>query len=81
LSNIPFNLGLQPTLQRGVHEVNSHLFLLVVRGAVASLPAEQQIAVNAAADEIRAVLKKFGDPGRVALSVVTSEIVVEEEGK
>ena len=61
--------------------MNNSVFLLVVRGAVASLPAEEQIAVVAAADEIRAVLKKHGNPGRVALSLVVTEITVEEEGK
>lgn len=48
--------------------------LLVIRGAVASLPPETQDRVQAAAKAIHALVDSQGDIGAIALSLVVAEV-------
>ena len=47
--------------------------LLIVRGSIASLPAEQQQKVAVIADQIRDLVLKNGDEGALALALVGAE--------
>lgn len=50
--------------------------LYLIKGALSEFPAEDQAKVNAAADELRAVLQKYPDHGSFALGLVGAEMVV-----
>lgn len=52
--------------------------LIYLHGLVASLPASQQLLVNAAKAELTDIIKKHGQMGLIALTVISAEIVAED---
>lgn len=47
--------------------------LLLIRGVIASAPADIQLAIKMAEHELRAVLLKHGEPGIAALALIGAE--------
>lgn len=54
--------------------------LLLVRGTVAGLSDGDQVAVKAAAEKLRAVIKEAGPAGIMALALVGAELQIDAEG-
>jgi len=52
--------------------------LLMLKGMLSEATPEEQAQVAAAAEELRAVVDKHGDLGRVALSLVSLEMSIED---
>lgn len=52
--------------------------LLLVRGALSELPQEQQDAVNAAHEKLKAIVTEAGDVGLLALALLGAEIQAED---
>ncbi|MFA5936519.1 MAG: hypothetical protein WC822_01430 [Candidatus Paceibacterota bacterium] len=62
------------------------LILLMMRGLVAGLPAEQQKKVTECIEKIRSLVKEYGDDGVIACQLVGAELLadtkeVREHGK
>ncbi|WP_185734399.1 hypothetical protein [Burkholderia sp. Bp9031] len=48
--------------------------LMMIRGMVAMMPADQQDRVEAALVDLRAVLNQHGEPGMLALAIAGAEL-------
>lgn len=51
---------------------------LMIKGIISEMPEEAQQAVQKCADKLRKVIAKHGDPGLIALSLVTAETMMEQ---
>ncbi|MDN7790462.1 hypothetical protein QZM66_23130 [Burkholderia contaminans] len=51
--------------------------LMMIRGMVAMMPADQQEKVESALAELRAVLKQHGEPGMLALAIAGAEVAAQ----
>lgn len=55
--------------------------LLLLKGAITDLPLESQQKVQEAKEKLSAIIKDFGDEGRVALALVGMEIAAADGEK
>jgi hypothetical protein len=51
--------------------------LMLIRGAIASAPDEEQNKIRTAAEQLRSLIAANGEPGKVALALVGAELAAE----
>ncbi len=56
----------------------AQLRMTLIKGILADMPQEERDNVEAAAAEVREVVSRHGDEGKMAVSLVVSEIALEE---
>lgn len=56
---------------------NTKMELLILKGSISELEAEDQAKVKQAAQEIRDLVAKHGDQGQLGLMLVTLELAAE----
>jgi len=54
------------------------MVLLMVRGAIAGFPSEQQAKIAECAEKIRALVKEYKEEGEMACGLVAAELVVQK---